>query len=1108
MPWRSLYLAALGSILLACQQDPAASVPPGSDTAAQVEVKPPPTASDTLALTHDLHPQPLDVGGSLRYSIPLKRGDTLFVATRQLGVDIRSSLLAPGGALLLEIDHPSGPLGIEDLAWTAAKDGAYTLVIACPGPTGAEKDRSATDETGSVEVDWIIAQGEGPARQLAESIASYLEAEALRVKGEGLLSHYRTILALLEPTDPLHPVATRDHAPTGSSLDRALRWLRARALRRLGQLQYQHGDLRAAALSFERALPLLRPDGSGWEVAALLNDAGITHRLVGEPNLARRRFEEALDLSETIGHFGAATSALNNLGVLHEALGEPEQALAYYGRALDGWEALELAREAATTHHNMGITFITLGLLTEAHDALHQALDLYHHLDDPAAQATTLTAIGWTQALAEDHRAALDFYDRALALHRLQDDPRGEVATLDRRALALFELGQPLEALRDLEAALDLLQGRGNKVSEAHVQTNLGTLYVELGEHGRAGVALTRARKLFRDIGDHQGEALVLASLGHLARTQKDFATALSLGEEALAMVESVRQRLSSPSFRQSFLATRYDLVDELIGLRMALAELEPGAGHDRLAFELAERARARGLLEGLTGGPGWWQRADPELVEHERWLRGEIHFQEERRLELLKAGDPGNKAPILTHEVDGLLIEYQRLEGELRESAGDTAPAQAVGLAEIQLHLDEETALLVVHPGRSRSVAWWVTHDTFRSFELAPPTGLDLEALARRTRDHLAASHLFGHRGQTETDSQLLSGVLLGPLADTLANAAARQSEKGGTHRLVVVADGALALVPFTVLPSPLASSTTPAPSPIPRLVEHFEITQLPSISVLPLLRRPAPTPPRLLAMVADPVFTSDDPRLDPAPQIAALEPSTGVHWARPGVMPPILAHGSRGDLGQLRRLPWSGHEAAAILGRIPETAERLTALGLAAHRDLVTGGELASYRLIHFATHGWLDDRHPLLSGIVLSRFDPRGRRRPAFLRVPEIARLHLPADLVVLSACETGRGQTLRGEGVVGMAHAFFQAGARRLVVSHWAVDDEATAQLMDHFYQALLEQRLSPAAALRQAQLALLHDETWSAPYYWGAFTLQGDWRAIEGLPVAQPAGSSR
>jgi CHAT domain-containing protein len=192
------------------------------------------------------------------------------------------------------------------------------------------------------------------------------------------------------------------------------------------------------------------------------------------------------------------------------------------------------------------------------------------------------------------------------------------------------------------------------------------------------------------------------------------------------------------------------------------------------------------------------------------------------------------------------------------------------------------------------------------------------------------------------------------------------------------------------------------------------------------------------------------------------------------------------------LDRLQYTGTEAKKILALIPET-QRLQALDFNASRATATDPNLAQYEIIHLATHGLLDPINPELSGIVLSLYDQKGKSQDGFLRLHDIFNLNLPAELVVLSACETGLGKDVRGEGLVGLTRGFMYAGSRRVVVSLWSVNDVATSEVMAKFYQKMLQEGQNPVSALRAAQLEMWKSQQWQSPYYWAAFTIQGDWR---------------
>jgi CHAT domain-containing protein len=166
---------------------------------------------------------------------------------------------------------------------------------------------------------------------------------------------------------------------------------------------------------------------------------------------------------------------------------------------------------------------------------------------------------------------------------------------------------------------------------------------------------------------------------------------------------------------------------------------------------------------------------------------------------------------------------------------------------------------------------------------------------------------------------------------------------------------------------------------------------------------------------------------------------------------------------------------------------------IGFDANRSNATSAAIAQYRVVHFATHALLDSKNPELSGLVLSLVDRNGQPQDGFLDLEQIYNLNLPVDLVVLSACDTALGQEVRGEGLIGLARGFMYAGASRVMASLWSVDDEVTSELMARFYRYLEHDKMTPAAALRAAQIDVAKDKRWNAPYYWAGFQIQGEWK---------------
>jgi CHAT domain-containing protein len=302
---------------------------------------------------------------------------------------------------------------------------------------------------------------------------------------------------------------------------------------------------------------------------------------------------------------------------------------------------------------------------------------------------------------------------------------------------------------------------------------------------------------------------------------------------------------------------------------------------------------------------------------------------------------------------------------------------------------------------------------------------------------------------------------------------------------RLLVVTDGALQYIPFAALP---------ATSNDVLLIQDHEIVNLPSAGTLLILRgRPTSrtVADRTVAILADPVFSSSDYRVNS--RFRNSKNSISAQFSmNPRIQRALRETGFNENQPGIPRLPFSRFEANAIAQLIPPE-QSLKLLDFNANRAALTDSQIARYRMIHIATHGLLNSQHPELSGVVFSLVDERGRSQNGFLQLHEIYNLDLPADLIVLSACQTALGREIRGEGLVGLTRGFMYAGANRVLASLWKVDDEATAELMRLFYTAMLKKKQSPSAALRTAQSEMQRTKSWSAPYYWSGFTLQGEWR---------------
>jgi CHAT domain-containing protein len=463
-----------------------------------------------------------------------------------------------------------------------------------------------------------------------------------------------------------------------------------------------------------------------------------------------------------------------------------------------------------------------------------------------------------------------------------------------------------------------------------------------------------------------------------------------------------------------------------------------------------------------------------------------------DRRLRLL--GDKKNEKQVagFTQEIEDLDKQYQEVEERLRqESPGYAALTQPQPLTanEIQQLLDPDTLLLEYSLGKERSYVFAVTAASLSVYEL--PKREEIERASTSLYGMLSARNAVV-RGETARSRQVRSANATASLAEALARFSGMvlgpvASQIPGKH-LLVVGDGALQYIPFSALSTPESKSRKE-----PLMAEH-EIVNLPSASTLAVLRREAShrdVASKAVMILADPVFDLRDDR------VHASVPAGELRAALPATAERASLERSASDVGVSRddvfsRLPFSHLEAQTIYSAAaPGTATE--ALDFDANKAMVLSSKLANYRIVHLATHGFLDSQHPELSGLVFSLFDRNGQAQDGFLRLSDVYNLELNADLVVLSACQTALGKQVDGEGLIGLARGFMYAGSPRVIASLWAVDDEATAVLMGKFYQSLLQDHETAAQALRTAQRWMHSQGRWKAPYYWAGFVLLGEWR---------------
>ncbi len=927
------------------------------------------------------------------------------------------------------------------------------------------------------------------------------------IRSQKLCETFTSVRCNLETRNELSPlyVLLGDVDKAWEQCDGALKLSResgnraaeAQALYNIGDVYYYRGNQEKAIELFQQALSIWKELGDAKGQAQTFLYLGYCFSGLSNTQQATNTYAEALALFEKVYDIRGRAQTLTAIGHLHNGNGERQAALEHYDRAAPLFRRAGDRLEEARVLNGMGFIYNKLGEPKRAIEYYQQARRLFRSLDYKIGESSTLFLIGQVELAIGDHAAALRDLQESLSI--IRSDERLEATLLSEIGMARASSGDISGAFEASRQALALNQKVKDRYRESYTLSNIAYLHERTGAKQQALNSYNDALALSKVIGDRPGQSLMLFNIARVLRDLGNLDQARRNIEEALEINDTLRTKVSGDEMRALYTATVHRLYDFYVDLLMRLNASRQDESFVVKAFEASERGRARSLLEMLSEGrQNIREGVDAALLKREQDLQRRIRETTAQRIQLAEDESSAKKVAELEKQLDELATEYKQVQGLIRASSPRYAAlVQPVPLSLRQVQqsvLDPETLLLEYSLGEERSYVWAVTHDSFKSFEL--PARAQIETLSRRAYELLTAANrsvanetlqqrqarIRLAEDEFARTSATLSQMILGPVAGELHQ-----------KRIVIVADGALQYLPFPALPSPVPSSNSAAPL----IVEH-EIVLLPSASALWLMReelRGRQPAPKTVAILADAVFDKGDARLAatakgvlrnrsknspdlvlPSAQTRALRSFDGLGTGR----------------GTFGRLPFSRREADAIKALIPEK-DVMLALGFRASVATATSAELSQYRYVHFATHGLLNSEQPELSGILLSSFDEFGKRQNGFLQLHDVYNLKLSADLVVLSACETALGKDIRGEGLVGLTRGFMYAGVPRIVASLWNVDDAATAELMRMFYKAMLTEGKRPAEALRTAQVHMWRTNQWSSPYYWAAFTLQGEWR---------------
>ena len=935
----------------------------------------------------------------------------------------------------------------------------------------------------------------------AEALKQYQSAATLATKGVDHLAEAKALIRL----GHLYSY-TAQNEPAQTNLNRALDLLgpvdantspiirnaHGEALSNIAEVTYAKGHMYKASKQFEDALKFLQNDRKAEAKVRMFG--GYIAGSIGVREKAISEISEALELYQATNDKSGEALALTTLGLSYTSKGQPDEAIDLQNKAIQIFHKIGDRNNEAIANNALGQVYEQLRAYAPALVYYQTALQIFHDTGALDFEIVTIFPV------ASMHRAlghldeALKLYERGLQLSRAAGKKRTEANALSEMALVYAQQHRTGETLQLYDELLNFYERINDSRGLAITLNAQGDFFFQIGQKAEAAQSFRRALSLNEKGGDTDIQITTLYNLARAERALSHFDEALSLNQRSLEIIEQRRTDVGSPELRVSYFSGVQKNYDLGVQIRLDLDRARPGHGFAEQALVMSDQGRARLLLDLIKESEADLRKGAPnELLARDRELRGLIQKQSQYLVNLKMS-----KETVEVKEVEDELLqlntEYQQVEAQLRDQnprALALTRFEPISLQEIQNEIgDNNTMLLEFSLGEEASYLFVVTSNSFQYFQLPDRKTLadaSIEvnklATARQRRDPDFDSSTY--QRQIEESEKLLrqksaelSRMLFGPIAAQLR-----------TQRLVLVTEGALQLVPFDALPVPFTEVSSDA-SPHYLLADH-EIDQVPSIATLRVIRASEKklhdSTDKIAAVIADPVFTRSDDRVKvssiaPAVASAAVDENRQQSGVR-------AFENLRGN--GLARLTHASEEADAIAAAAPR-GTTMVAKGFDATRETAMNSQLGEYQILHFATHGFLDDQHPELSGIVLTMVDKNGVEKNGVMPLHDIYSMELSAELTVLSACQTALGEDIKGEGMVGLTHSFISAGAKSVVASLWKVDDQATAALMKDMYPAMLEQGMTPAAALRAAKLRVMQDKRWAAPYYWAGFIIQGEY----------------
>jgi CHAT domain-containing protein/tetratricopeptide (TPR) repeat protein len=824
------------------------------------------------------------------------------------------------------------------------------------------------------------------------------------------------------------------------------------------------GDLADSNRGFKEALLMSRSIGNRACEQKILRSWSSNY--LGSPNTMEKYLDlniQALKLAQSLNYRVEACRAARNIGVYYSMKNDYSQALSYHLKSLFYARELSISKDAIFCLNNIASVYIILGDFDKALDYITDAMKRVDPENPGPIQSSLLINLGHAfQALARDfqepgyYSQALECFSSYLKLEKTAGKKGLIPHALNGVAGIYIDQGRLDEAKALLLPVLDKVKTDKTSALSGMILLNLAAIAFKKGEVAEAERYYREAQAAAKQSNDVLQLIRAAYGLGRCAEQRTDFGQAIAFYNEALGVVESAGSRIANDTNRAEFISRSREPFKALIGLYYKLSVKGPPGTFERELYRVSESYRARSFMEYL--GKRARRKGAHSIEDAGNLIADKLSGE---RLTLLKELSRGARNQAGNGELQSRIehiddmLDTAVFDRQLQDDAM-SALTVPVSLNTLQNSLlTDRTALVEYLLGDERSYLICVTKNSFHLLPLPSAQGI---------QDSLAAYLSF-----LEDPSIPASKGL--PAARRLYTDLFLPAEgfiPASVDHLIIVPDGSLFRLPFETL---VSQGTGPA-SLARNLNDRYIISYAPSASALfYLARKPKVLYAKEVLAFGAPEYAQPGRRSTAEGVYSAATVLDELYKRNGFVMAPI-PHAQREMMELAKRVP-------------PEKADLYS--GDRATEAAFKRLDLEAYRLIHLACHAFSDDRYPLRSSLVFS-VGP-GDAEDGFLQVSEMYDMRTNADLIVLSACQTGRGKIVRSEGILGLPRIFFYMGARSVISTLWPVHDKAGAAFMDYFYEAYFH-GAGKAEALQAAKRKMTKTK-YSHPYYWASYTLTGE-----------------